>query len=409
MTTVARDGARAEAWDSAPAEARARAHRGAGALRRLAPAALVVGAALTAFVWSPLAGGPAGAATAARVRIVVNGQPAATSSDAHPVRLDPNKPARVHILLTAGDSALHVTTVRFQGDVMALPLFSYDSTVDFTVPANATRSFTFEVSLTGIGSEATGLVDTSFTLLSPSGTALASEAAITEVNGSIVSLYGLFGLVVLLLTLTSLLFGLLAMARHRLPQNRWMRAVRFFVPGFGIGLVLIFTMSAFRVFDPGTSHWVTLLVIPSVIGFACGYLTPAPDEEEFDDYDPDVLIAQIMIVDEDPLEEEARTSRDRDRELVLSSVVRPSSVPATPSGGGGAPDSRATSGPASAAPAPDSRATTGPASAAPVPDSRATLDPKPAEPPAAPDGRSTIAPPPDSGDPAGGASPTAPT
>ncbi len=371
---------------------RARSRGRVGRLLRLVPAALVVWAAASAFLWGPVAGGVAGAATGARVQIVVNGQPAATSSDAHPVRLDPGKPARVHLTLTAGGSALHVTTVRFQGDVMALPLFSYDSTVDFVVPAGATRSFTFEVSLTGIGSEATGLVDTTFTLLSPNGAALASETAVTDVNGSVVSLYGLFGLAVLVLTLTSLLFGLLAMARHQLPQNRWMRAVRFFIPGFGIGLILIFTMSAFRVFDPGTSHWVPLLVIPSVIGFACGYLTPAPDEEEFDDYDPDVLIAQIMIVDEDPLEEEGAAVAEPD--LVRASLVRPSSVPppsappSTPRTG--VPDSRATGAPVPDAPVPDSRATSAPVPDEPVPDSRSTSAPGPDEP--VPDSRATIAP-----------------
>ncbi len=290
-------------------------------------------------------------AHAGQLRIVVNGRPAATSSDAHPIVLEPARPARVHVTVTAGGAALRVTTVRFQGDVMALPLFSYDSAVSLAVAPHATRTLTFAVSLTGIGNEATGLVDATFTLLSASGAAIASQSAVTDVHGSIVSLYGLFGLAVLLLTLTSLVFGLLAMARHQLPQNRWMRAVRFFIPGFGVGLVLIFTMSALGIFDPGPSHWLPLLVIASAVGLLGGYLTPAPDEEEFDDYDPDVLIAQIMIVDDDPLEAPA----EPDRELVLSSVVRPTSVVAAAPP---VPDSRATSAPP--AWTPDSRATAAP-------------------------------------------------
>ncbi len=363
--------------------------------RRLARAALVVGMTWSAFLWMPLGGAVAGAAhVPVRVRIVVNGQPAATSSDAHPVRLDPRSTARVHVVLTAVSSEVRVSTVRFEGDVMALPLFSYDSTVDFVVPAGATRSFTFEISLTGIGNEATGLVDATFTLLSPSGAALVSQGAVTDVNGSIVSLYGLFGLAVLLLTVSSLLFGLLAMARHQLPQNRWMRALRFLVPGFGVGLVLIFTMSSLGVFDPGTGHWLPLLIIPSAIGLAGGYLTPAPDEEEFDDYDPDVLIAQIMIVDEDPLEEQPA----HEPEFAYSGVVRPTGLSAASTESSGGPDGRATAGPppesrASADPpwsSSDSRATVAPAAGIPEPDGRATAAPAPdADAPAEDDHRSS--------------------
>ena len=343
-----------------------------GVVHRLAALGLAAAAAGCAcssfflFATSATAGAaPRAVHGAPSVRIVVNGQPAATSSDAHPVRLDPTRPARVHVTVTAGTSKLRISTVRFQGDVMALPLFSYDSAVSLVVPAHATRSLTFAVSLTGIGNEATGLVDASFTLLSTGGAAIASQSAVTDVHGSLVSLYGLFGLAVLLLTVTSLLFGLVSLARHQLPQNRWRRAVRFFIPGFGVGLVLIFTMSALGVFDPGPSHWLPLLLVPGAVGLLGGYLTPAPDEEEFDDYDPDVLIAQIMIVDDDPLEMPA----EPDRDLALASVVRPAGAPSPAT-----TDSRATSAPASTS-APDSRTTL-----APGPDSRATVAPVPDEP-----------------------------
>jgi len=48
-----------------------------------------------------------------------------------------------------------------------------------------------------------------------------------------------------------------------------------------------------------------LELVPRAISFefAAGHLTPAPNEEVFDDYD-DVLLAQIIVVDDDPLDDE---------------------------------------------------------------------------------------------------------
>jgi len=135
--------------------------------------------------------------------------------------------------------------------------------------------------------------------------------------------------------------------------------VRFLIPGFGVGLVLTFTLSAFRIFAPGPGHWLPLVIVPTVAGLVLGFLTPAPNEEEFDDYDEDVLLAQIVVVDEDPLE---IVGSRHTGDLVTSAAP-------------GVPDSRATTAPG----VPDSRATTAPG----VPDSG------PTPPPGTPDSRPT--------------------
>ncbi len=89
-----------------------------------------------------------------------------------------------------------------------------------------------------------------------------------------------------------------------MSQSRWLRGTRFLIPGFGVGLVLTFTLVAFNVFTAGPGHWLPLLVVTSAAGFVLGYLTPAPNEEDFDDYGDDVLLAQVVVVDDDPLESE---------------------------------------------------------------------------------------------------------
>jgi hypothetical protein len=274
----------------------------------------------------------AGAVSSVSFSAVVNGQPAALSSDAHPAQLYPAKPADVRITVANhGPSTLRVSTVRFEGQVLSLPLFSYDTAVDLVVPAGRTKSLSFPLVLTSVGSQATGLIVASITLLGPSGAGIASQSLVTNVHGSLSSIYGLFGLVVLALTVLSLVLALVAMVRHTLPQNRWLRGLRFLAPGFGIGLVLTFTLSATHVFTPGPGHWLPLLIVPSAAGLALGFVTPAPDEEEFDDYDDDVMLAQIVVVDDDPLD--AVSSR------VTAGVATPVDA------GSAAPDSRATIGP----------------------------------------------------------------
>jgi hypothetical protein len=197
-----------------------------------------------------------------------------------------------------------VATVRIEGQVLNLPLFSYDTAVNLVVGPGHTKSLLFFVNMTGVGSQATGLVGSTITLLSPDGAEITSQPFVAHVDGELHSLYGLFGLAVLLFTVSSFLFALVALVRHTLPANRWLRGIRFLIPGFGVGLVLIFTLSALNIFTPGTGHWLPLLVATSVTGFALGYLTPAPDGEVFDDFDDDMMLAQIIVVDDDPLDAE---------------------------------------------------------------------------------------------------------
>jgi hypothetical protein len=310
----------------------------------------------------------AGAAPGVSFSAVVNGQPAATSSDARPAQLFPSHEALVKVsVANHGTSTVSVSTVRFQGTVLDLPLFSYDTAVDLTVAPGAAKSLKFPVVLTGIGSQATGLVGASLTLLGTGGATLGTINLVTDIHGSVRSIYGLFGLAVLLLTISSLTLALISLARHTLSQNRWARGVRFLIPGFGVGLVLTFTLSVFKVFTPTAGHWLPLLIVPSIVGLALGFLTPAPNEEEYDDYDEDVLLAQIIVVDDDPLDDpgelvSAGPTAATGRQTMAP--VRPSAAAAPPTGAPPSPPDPRTTAPPDGRPTgapgqPDGRPTAG--------------------------------------------------
>ena len=295
--------------------------------RRWAAALLVAGAlGLTSLLTlAPVA--PAWAAVPApRFGAVINGQPVSLSTDAHPVDIYPDRSTIVRIAVqNTGPSTIQAATVRLEGAVIGLPLFSYDTSVGLVIPPGGTKTLAFALNVNGIGSQATGLVAGTLSLLGPNGNQLSTRSLVIKVHGSLQSLYGLFGLAVLVLTVSALALALVALARHTLPANRWLRGVRFFIPGFGVGLVLTFTFSALDIFTPGPSHWLPLLIACSVTGFAVGYLTPAPNQEIVDDYDDDVLLAEIVVVDDDGLDP-----------APPSDTVGPTGPPP------GTPDSRAT-------------------------------------------------------------------
>jgi hypothetical protein len=127
---------------------------------------------------------------------------------------------------------------------------------------------------------------------------LAQENGVTDVRGSLRSVYGLFGLGVAFLTALSFLGALVGLARHRLPQNRWRRGLRFLTPGLGLGLVINFTLSATRVFVPEIGRWLAITFTCAVLFFVLGYLTPTPDlvEDDLEEAPPTQMIEEITVV-----------------------------------------------------------------------------------------------------------------
>lgn len=243
--------------------------------RRRVAASVVV---LTAALW---AAPPAGAAGDVRVAATIDGRPLRSAGERDPIRLRPKEVASLEVRVTNDrQTAVDVRTVRLHGEVMALTFFAYDTSVNFTVAPGATESRTFELDLAGLGGQATGLIRGSVSLLDARRDTLASERMVVDVRGSVVSVYGLFGLALILLTAFSLGGALLALARHQLPANRWRRGVRFLTPGLGLGLLAVFTLSALRIFVPRPRLWIPILLVSGAAFLLLGYLTPAPDDED---------------------------------------------------------------------------------------------------------------------------------
>lgn len=142
------------------------------------------------------------------------------------------------------------------------------------------------------------------TVRNGAGDAIATIATVTDVRGSLFSVYGLFGMALVVLTTMALLDAALGLARHRLSANRWHRGMRLLTPGIGIGLVLAFSASVLRLWVPNTGQWLFLAGLTAAAFFALGYFSPTPETE-----------------DDEPADDDIDTSSDADTEVLPAEEV----------------------------------------------------------------------------------------
>jgi hypothetical protein len=220
----------------------------------------------------------------------INGTNLAGATEARPVVIVPGRPLAIALVMpNKASTPVSVGSVDLEGRVAGLTFFSFDTLVRFDVPAGQSKSLDYVLDTTSLKGQATGLVPSSLTLSTPSGHLIVSQPFISNIKGSIVSVYGLFGLGILILTVLGLIEALLALAHGRLAVNRWRRGIRFLIPGLGVGAVLVFSLSAFGKWLPSNGHWFVILAIFGAAGFVVGYLTPTPpmpgEENEDDEED----------------------------------------------------------------------------------------------------------------------------
>jgi hypothetical protein len=209
-----------------------------------------------------------------------------------PLELQPDTELRVDIEITNGTAdEVFIRAVRLDSQVLGLTFFTFTTRIDLRVPAGDIATRSFLVDLGDLGDQAVGLLPARMALLDESRAIIASTSFPVDVRGSLTSVYGLFGIIVAVITALLLAAAIARLAAHRMPANRWSRAARFGVPGLGVGLTLTFTLSALRLLTPGAAAWVVAVLVCGAIGFAVGWLSPDPREDDSDDEE---LIHQLL-------------------------------------------------------------------------------------------------------------------
>ena len=260
--------------------------------------------------------------------------------DNRPLRLDPDREVDLALQIEnpQGEQVV-VRTVRVEGRVLGMTFFDYATRVNLPVPPEGT-STSLQLDISELGEQATGLLPARITLIGEDRQVLYEDAFPVEVEGSLWSTYGVFGLLVAAVTLVLLFAALVRLAVGALPRHRWLRASRFAVPGLGLGLTLTFTLSVLDVLVPSADSWVAILVGGGLLGLLAGFATPSPDARRRRDREAE-LASEETTPDElttypDDTAAPQESERDEDRVIVLPDDASP--LPPLPRGPGDADD-----------------------------------------------------------------------
>ncbi|MEV0463547.1 hypothetical protein AB0I30_14160 [Nocardia tengchongensis] len=273
---------------SPPLSARgARSMRGTGRAVCAGLAAVVFAVAALLFT-----AGPAAAAGGVSATATLDGRAIGGADAGNPVRLDPKKVSLVVVEVTNKSvNSVSIRRVDLAGHVLGLNFYSYSTTVELTVGAGKTEKLTYRLDPAGLDGQATGLIGSDLTLIGQDGKPLAAVHTVVDVRGSLASVYGLFGIIIAVLTGLAITDAALTVARHRLSANRWQRGLRLLAPGIGIGLMIGFTGSVARWWVPGTALWLALAGALATVFFLAGYFSPTPRQSDDLGLDPEDLAA----------------------------------------------------------------------------------------------------------------------
>ena len=184
-----------------------------------------------------------------------------------------------------GKDPIEIAAVQLVGRVLGLTFFSFATGVELTVAPGANGTVHYQLDLTDLKHQATGLIDTELIVRDHARDQVAVVHMVADVRGSLWSVYGLLGLALLVLTVLATIDAAIAIARHKDSQNRWRRGLRLLTPGIGIGLVLAFTVSVARWWVPSTHLWLLVAGFTAVTFFVLGDPSPTPGDDDEDDVD----------------------------------------------------------------------------------------------------------------------------
>jgi hypothetical protein len=213
----------------------------------------------------------------------VDGERVSRLAGQEPLKLDSARPTVVALALTnTSKKPVGVTYVRLTGTVMGMTFFNYSTEIHAILQPHEVLRRNIRLDLYDLTDQAVGRIPARLELLGSDRKVLDGYAFAVDVQGSLSSVYGVFGLAVAGMTIVLAASLLFAIVRRRLPQNRWQRAVRFLPVGVGTGLTLTFTFSATRQLTPSATAWGTLVLVMAAAAFTLGYVLPTGRDEDDD-------------------------------------------------------------------------------------------------------------------------------
>ncbi len=192
------------------------------------------------------------------------------------VVLDPSGSRKVTVTVHNGSAETRqARVIRLSGGAFGLEFFSYETTVPFEVPGRTSVTRAFVLDMAGLEGKATGLVPVRLELLDDRREVIASRGSTADVRGSVLSVYGVAGLVLLVLAVAAWSAALWAVVKGVLPPRRSRRALQFVPAGIATGLAAVVWSSVLRVLTPEPVVAGVVVVGLVVAAMVVGYLAPS--------------------------------------------------------------------------------------------------------------------------------------
>lgn len=239
--------------------------------RTLAALAVVV---VLSSLWAsaPLAAQDGGEVS---VDYLLDGRPIDEADSFDPHEFSPRSVGEFVATVTNGtDEDISISSARLRGRMLGMTFLSYDTLVLVDVPAGETVTFSVPVDLYDVDEQAVGFLRADISLLDADREPLVTTGFAVDVRGRTLSAMGVFAFVILVIAAVSTAANVWSLLRQTLPENRYVRGVRFAVSGFAIGLLIAAGFSILRIFPLPSAGWVPLVFIPTIAAFAFGYLLP---------------------------------------------------------------------------------------------------------------------------------------
>jgi hypothetical protein len=244
-------------------------------VRRRAPALAVV--AVTVAAVSLLGAPRADAAGPLVVDASIDGRDLDSTSSSNPVRMDPREEIPLELeIRNDGDREESIRFIRLEGQALGLTFLTYDLGVRTTLDPGEETTVEAVLDFFDLEDQATGYLGASVRVYDDDRQLLGDESFVMDVRGETTSTLGLFAIAVLAIAILCVTVLVLNTVRRRLPPNRFVRGLQFAVAGAAIGVTLALGVSILRIAFADVEAWVPLVVLPTVIGFAVGYIAPGP-------------------------------------------------------------------------------------------------------------------------------------
>ena len=156
----------------------------------------------------------------------IDGEDVSKSNGSNPIAIDGEVPLEVTID-NGTSKPVTVNAVRLIGRSVGATVFSSEIAIGAQLDPGETQTRTIQLDLRGITDQANGLFEGEVQLLDPDRGVIASHDAVWDVRGSMTSLFGLFAIMLLVVTIILTAFSFRDLATGRLSKNRWWRGVRF--------------------------------------------------------------------------------------------------------------------------------------------------------------------------------------